>query len=1034
MAAIQGAGGKRQGPASRFNLTFSGQIQPGRNPEEVKRQLGRLLEIDDPAQLDLIFSGDTVVLRRDLERKPAAEFYSRLQKIGAMAELVKIADQRTGGAAQPAKNASRPASAPSGQATTPATRAPRRADLAADHHLQATDEDQLKAKEQALEEALRARREAQSAPSAAPTSPAAQPSPTQERNRARAARRAQRRQREAAAAAARRADSARREAEKNARREALRAELERAKAEQEQAQQEARRQEQKRLQREAEAEHQRAVEQAARERAEAEERARRAEQERLQREAEAERQRVVEQAARERVEAEARARRAEQERLQREAEAERQRAVEQAARERVEVEARARRAEQERLQREAEAEAEAAHRREVELAARERAEEQARQRQAALERRQQAQERARQRRAEAEADRRRRHRVEQALEPATGPRVAPAAPAAQGRSGVRTRLQLPRRQRSADPGSGHRRRQPGEPNLYSLRPFRNTPAIQARAAQARQAGRIGYGAALAALAGLLLVAGLSLGLRAPQRLAGPEAVTVDAGGRLLLLAGGQLLLHDRAGVAERSLPLPELGVVSLQPPLAFDAGRQLLARGVLQSPEGAATGVEGTTRLLRCDLESNRCTPFTTTLDGGGITALAVHPLDGTVFATDGTDGTLFRFSPDGELLAQAPLALPERPALWLDGGLLLMNSAAGPAISVFRYESDAFGQQLDEILLLPEGAVEAGRERVGDFLRDDEGNWWVTLFNPATGSAGVYRFDGQWQPLGELELKDGSGPRQLVRWGPRVLVNDPRQTGIQRFNASGTPEAPFASTLLQERLAGEQRRADLRAFAWQGALAVFLLLAVTGGFLGWLNRQRSRVYDNFPSRGADPLDELADQIQWVPATPDRALRLRRTGFWLAGLSLGLLAIALGLGLDAVQLGALLLGLAGPWTGLLLLQRIPPGHIGTLPNRLLLVDHSGMYHLGGGERIRYRGRFLMIDDVVVFTGTSVLPAFDPARLQAQLAPLRETGARADWRVLLVRLLQSGHPVVFAAAASLASLGAALAVFALHGMS
>ena len=47
---------------------------------------------------------------------------------------------------------------------------------------------------------------------------------------------------------------------------------------------------------------------------------------------------------------------------------------------------------------------------------------------------------------------------------------------------------------------------------------------------------------------------------------------------------------------------------------------------------------------------------------------------------------------------------------------------------------------------------------------------------------------------------------------------------------------------------------------------------------------------------------------------------------------------------------------------------------------------------------------------------------------------RETAARADWRVLLVRLLQSGHPVVFAAAASLASLGAALAVLALHGMS
>ena len=75
---------------NKFNLTFWGEIQPGRDPATVKARFARLFDIQDPERLEHFFSGESITLRRNLERKVAAEYFAKLHKLGVEAELVKV--------------------------------------------------------------------------------------------------------------------------------------------------------------------------------------------------------------------------------------------------------------------------------------------------------------------------------------------------------------------------------------------------------------------------------------------------------------------------------------------------------------------------------------------------------------------------------------------------------------------------------------------------------------------------------------------------------------------------------------------------------------------------------------------------------------------------------------------------------------------------------------------------------------------------------------------------------------------------------
>jgi hypothetical protein len=909
---------------NRFNLTFNGEILTGQDPAQAKLRFGKMFSIDDPVKLERFFSGETIILRRDLERKAAAQYYHQLHQLGMVSALVKVTTKDT------AKIV----------ASTPQ---PPTQETPADPITTSNQPDSKPETPQphfgAIEQTW------------AVSSSAAKRGPKTKNSRTAAKAPLQKSSREKAALA----EAARRK---------------------EQLEEKMRQD----------------AEDTARQRAEFEE---------IKRQKAEETARIHTEALRRRVEA----KRKSAERLRAAVE---DLAAQQALRKEQKRKAASRKADQKALKAQQ-------LRQQAEQAARHNVEQQ---RLDSLERQKQSA------RSDAQQEKVVRKTAAE-LAQQTAPKPA------KGR--VKTNLDIRQRKKETaskadSPAPSQRKRQLGEPNLYQLRPFRNTDDVRARAQQAQQRVRRSYTVGAVALT-LLLMAGGSFFLRSADPVTtGADAIAIAPRSGPLLLAGNSLLFHDRGGNSTNEITLDTLGLRDLQAPLAFDDTSALFALGRLT--EDRAGG--DIPQLLRCELELSECQHFSPDLKDTSIAAFVINPLDGTLLLADRAAGQLLKTNREGKILARASVAIPDHPVLRLHAGLLLMNSADGPAISVLRYEDNAFGQQLDEILLLPPTADTTELTGVGDFLWS-AGSWWASLYNPESSGIRLYRFDADWNYLNPVALPVNTGPLQLVSWGEKTLVNDPRKISILRFNAQGAAEAPLVSTLLEALITGQQRSADIAELLWRGGLLLCALTAVLGFGFGYLQSLRRLVYKPCRERGAEPIDGYADALQWIDPVRNRTERLRRNSFSFGLLVLAALLMALGQGVTAWQLAALLIALSGPAIALLLLSRLPTGHIGILEDRLLLVDHTGMYHLAGGSSVQYRGPFLLIDDVAVFTGSLFLPAFSSQQVQTLVRPLATGGVKVDRNTLLVKLLQCRHPLAQGVIAMMTAVTAAAILLCLHGI-
>ena len=352
---------------------------------------------------------------------------------------------------------------------------------------------------------------------------------------------------------------------------------------------------------------------------------------------------------------------------------------------------------------------------------------------------------------------------------------------------VKTRLETPQRKTGQPVEVGaprQRKRQSGEPNLYTLRPFRNTEEVRTRAEQSRRRMRLSYRIGALALTALLLAGGNFVRRVADPVITGAQALAIDPQSGPLLLAGNTLLFHDRAGVSTNKYRSAHWVSVSCNHPLAFDGAGALLGLGRLNGDSAGPAG-GNVLQLLRCELAVSTCQHFSPELNDIGISAFVIHPLDGSLLLADSSMGQLLKVNREGKIVARATAPVPSHPVLRLHGGLLLMNSADGPGISVLRYEDSAFGQQLDEILLLPPAAQKADQSRVGNFLWSGN-SWWASLENPESGSIGLYRFDNEWNYLDQVALPVDSGPLQLVSWGEKTLVNDPGRPALLEIQCPG--------------------------------------------------------------------------------------------------------------------------------------------------------------------------------------------------------------------------------------------------------
>jgi hypothetical protein len=76
----------------KYRLVFRGEILEGQHRAVVKRRLSELMELSD-AQLENLFSGDPVVIKRDVDKSTAAKYQTLFKQAGGR---LQVLPQRTG--------------------------------------------------------------------------------------------------------------------------------------------------------------------------------------------------------------------------------------------------------------------------------------------------------------------------------------------------------------------------------------------------------------------------------------------------------------------------------------------------------------------------------------------------------------------------------------------------------------------------------------------------------------------------------------------------------------------------------------------------------------------------------------------------------------------------------------------------------------------------------------------------------------------------------------------------------------------------
>lgn len=74
----------------RYEIVFSGQLVPGAQPDLVKANLAKLFQAD-AQRIALLFSGRRLVLKNNLDEAAAEKYRSTLERAGAMAQVVSMA-------------------------------------------------------------------------------------------------------------------------------------------------------------------------------------------------------------------------------------------------------------------------------------------------------------------------------------------------------------------------------------------------------------------------------------------------------------------------------------------------------------------------------------------------------------------------------------------------------------------------------------------------------------------------------------------------------------------------------------------------------------------------------------------------------------------------------------------------------------------------------------------------------------------------------------------------------------------------------
>jgi hypothetical protein len=74
----------------KYNISFHGEILPGQDLAEVKLRFAKAFQLEELGRTDAFFSGQKIILRRNLAKEDAARVYAALRKLGLDIKIVKL--------------------------------------------------------------------------------------------------------------------------------------------------------------------------------------------------------------------------------------------------------------------------------------------------------------------------------------------------------------------------------------------------------------------------------------------------------------------------------------------------------------------------------------------------------------------------------------------------------------------------------------------------------------------------------------------------------------------------------------------------------------------------------------------------------------------------------------------------------------------------------------------------------------------------------------------------------------------------------
>jgi hypothetical protein len=568
------------------------------------------------------------------------------------------------------------------------------------------------------------------------------------------------------------------------------------------------------------------------------------------------------------------------------------------------------------------------------------------------------------------------------------------------------------------------KRQPGAPNLFNLKPFRNTAEIRQRATSSFQLMKIMYIASVVTLLTLLILGARYALLPTPSAgVTHIDKIIANQHSALFIAAGAELFVLDRSGTDNKRYRFTDLRIEPGSTPLDFDHSGNLL----FQNQPATDTDTDEASsapRLLRCDLQIPKCEAFAADIPKGKISDWITDIRTGDSFVAITGENSLSRLAQDGSLISQQTVTMSSGAKLIFHGGLLYMNSSTDPAIGVFRPDAKSFGEQLDDILLLPQQAQEQGHTQIIDFLWSAD-SWWVIMANPDTHSSGLYRFDADWKHLSAMMMEPQSLPQQLLAWSNKILVVDRTKVDIRRFNADGQAELPLTPKALASDITRKQTSLTQSRRLWYACLGFLALLGIVTYVLGRFHQLRALVYKHDKVRGAEPIDDKVKAIRWIELDRRNNAVFKQLAALLAAITIMIIGMLVYQVAPINVVMAAIIFSSGPAIALTLMTMSRPGHIGVLGDKLILVDHNNNYHIDGGARIHYRNNFLLLDDIAVYIGNKRLPVFSTEQLAQNIVPLASAGVKVDRKTILVKLGQSSHPLTRGLIACTVCLGGAL---------